>query len=49
MGRLWLKAQHEMRPGALFISNSFSVPDVKVTIEIEVNDSRETRLYCYRL
>lgn len=49
MHRLWLKVSHEMRPGALFISNSFEVPDVEATAVIEVNDSRKTRLYCYRL
>lgn len=47
--RLWLKVSHEMRPGALFISNSFEVPDVEATAVIEVNDSRKTRLYCYWL
>ncbi|MDR3298612.1 MAG: class I SAM-dependent methyltransferase [Candidatus Accumulibacter sp.] len=49
MERLWLKAKHEMRPGALFISNSFNVPEVEAADEIEVDDSRKTRLYCYRL
>jgi hypothetical protein len=49
MNRLWLKAKCEMRPGAWFISNSFSVPDVAASSEIEVSDSGKTRLYCYRL
>ena len=49
MTRLWLKVKREMRPGALFVSNSFSVPDVEASEEIEVDDSRGTRLYCYRL
>ncbi|MDR2164322.1 MAG: class I SAM-dependent methyltransferase [Zoogloeaceae bacterium] len=49
MSRLWLKAKQEMRPGALFISNSFRVPEIEAASEIEVGDSRGTRLYCYRL
>jgi SAM-dependent methyltransferase len=49
MRRLWLKATREMRPGAWLISNSFRVPDVEATAEIDVDDSRKTRLYCYRL
>jgi hypothetical protein len=49
MSRLWLKVKHEMHSGALFISNSFMVPDVEASEEIDVDDSRKTRLYCYRL
>jgi hypothetical protein len=49
MSRLWLKVKREMHPGALLISNSFRVPDVDATEEIDVDDSRKTRLYCYRL
>jgi hypothetical protein len=49
MSGLWLKAKREMRPGTLFVSNSFEVPGVEATTEIEVDDARKTRLYCYRL
>ncbi|MDR2787753.1 MAG: class I SAM-dependent methyltransferase [Candidatus Accumulibacter sp.] len=49
MSDLWLKAKREMRPGTLFISNGFEVPDVTADAEIEVADSGKTRLYCYRL
>ncbi|WP_374683836.1 trans-aconitate 2-methyltransferase [Accumulibacter sp.] len=49
MTALWEKAQREMRPGALFISNSFAVPDVAAEQIVEVNDARQTRLFCYRL
>jgi hypothetical protein len=49
MRRLWLKVKDEMRPGSLFVSNSFNVPDVDATAEIDVDDARGTRLYCYRL
>jgi SAM-dependent methyltransferase len=49
MRELWRKAKREMRPGALFISNSFEVPGLAASAEIEVADSRKTRLYCYQL
>jgi hypothetical protein len=49
MRRLWLKVKDEMRPGSLFVSNSFRVPDVEAIVEIDVDDTRGTRLYCYRL
>jgi hypothetical protein len=49
MRRLWLKVKDEMRSGSLFVSNSFSVPDIEATTEIDVDDARGTRLYCYRL
>jgi hypothetical protein len=37
-----------MRPGSLFISNSFAVPGVEASAVVEVGDARETQLYCYR-
>ena len=49
MPSLWLKVTQEMRPGALFISNSFEVPDVEPTTVITLDDRRKTQLYCYRL
>ncbi|EXI79723.1 MAG: Methyltransferase domain protein [Candidatus Accumulibacter appositus] len=49
MAALWEKAQCEMRPGTLFISNSFPVPDVAPERVIEVEDARQTQLFCYRL
>ncbi len=49
MSALWEKIQSEMRPGSLFISNSFAVPEVSASTVIEINDARETKLYCYRL
>jgi len=48
MPRLWQKAQEEMVPGALLVSNSFEVPDVEPEQIIAVDDSRQTQLYCYR-
>ncbi len=48
MSALWEKAQREMRPGSLFISNSFPVPGVEASRIVEIDDARQTRLYCYR-
>jgi len=48
MSELWAKVQREMRPGSVFISNSFAVPETEASQIIEVNDSRQTRLYCYQ-
>jgi SAM-dependent methyltransferase len=47
MARLWQKAQTEMRPGSLFVSNSFPVPDVAPDELIEAPGARP--LYCYRI
>lgn len=49
MTRLWEKGRREMQEGSLFISNSFEVPGVSATKVVEVEDSRGTRLYCYRI
>lgn len=48
MPRLWQKAQAEMLPHAILVSNSFAVPDVPPDRVIDVADRRKTRLYCYR-
>lgn len=48
MPRLWRKVEAEMRPGSLFISNSFAVPDVEPSTILELDDARGTRLYCYQ-
>lgn len=48
MPRLWEKVIAEMRPGSLFISNSFAVPDVEASAIVDLDDARHTRLYCYR-
>jgi SAM-dependent methyltransferase len=49
MPALWNKAQREMRSGSWLVSNSFQVPDLQPTETIEVDDSRRTKLYCYRI
>ena len=48
MAKLWEKVQREMRPGGLFISNSFAVPGIEASRIIDVDDARQTRLYCYQ-
>lgn len=49
MPALWAKAQREMQPGSLLISNNFPIPGVETSNVIEIDDPRQTRLYCYRL
>lgn len=49
MAELWAKAQREMAPGSLLVSNSFPVPQIEPESVIEIDDVRQTQLYCYRL
>jgi len=49
MARVWRKANREMRPGSLFVSNSFAVPDVTPEHVVAAGDRRATRLFLYRL
>jgi len=49
MEDLWKKVQNEMRPGTLFISNSFVVPDKRATKILTLEDGRKTKLYLYQL
>ena len=49
MSRLWQKACAEMRPGSLFISNTFSVPGVEPDEEIELHDLSRARLLIWRM
>ena len=48
MPALWEKVKLEMPPGSLFISNSFPIPGVAASRVVEIDDARQTRLYCYR-
>jgi hypothetical protein len=48
MPKLWDKVQAEMKPGSLFISNSFPVPGVAPDRIIEVDCSPPRPLYCYQ-
>lgn len=47
MPRLYDKARAEMRPGSIFISNSFIVPDHPADEIIHVQDGRKTLLYVW--
>jgi len=44
---LWQKAKREMRPGSLFVSNSFPVPGEVPDQVIEVDCTPPRPLYCY--
>ncbi|HHS99620.1 MAG TPA: hypothetical protein ENK73_02070 [Thiomicrospira sp.] len=49
MPRLWEKAKSEMRPGSVFVSNSFPVPDLDPSEIWELPDNRQTKLFIYYL
>jgi SAM-dependent methyltransferase len=49
MARLWDKVKAEMRPGSLFISNTFSIPGVAPSEVIELHDLSNARLLIWRL
>jgi SAM-dependent methyltransferase len=45
----WEKARREMKPGSLFVSNSFDIPGVEPDRVIEVADRRRTRLLVFEI
>ena len=47
MPEVWRKAQREMGPGSLLVSNSFPIPGVEADRVLELPDRRRTRLYIY--
>jgi hypothetical protein len=47
MAELWRKARAELRPGALFISNSFAVPGISPDLTVEVGGRQ--RLLVWRM
>ena len=49
MARLYDKARAEMKPGSLFISNSFAVPDQKPHRVVTVKDGRRTKLLIWKM
>ena len=49
MAELYAKARAEMRPGALFVSNSFAVPGAPAGRVLEVDDRRRTRLHVWAM
>lgn len=48
MERLFAKARSEMKPGSVFVSNSFAVPDEEPDEVVEVDDRRRTRLLVWK-
>jgi len=49
MPELWLKAKAEMNQQAIFVSNSFAVPNIVATEIWELPDKRKTLLYIYQM
>lgn len=49
MPRLWIKAQAEMRPGALLVSNTFAVPGATPEQVIDLPGRADARLLVYRV
>lgn len=49
MKELWQKAKKEMRPGSLFISNTFAVPDQPPQETLTVDDLHHSTLYLWRM
>ena len=49
MAALYEKAEAEMRPGSIFVSNSFAVPGVPADEVIRIDDARETELFVWRM
>lgn len=49
MPELWAKVYREMRPGSLFISNTFAVPDVAPDEIIELGDLSRARLLLWQI
>ena len=49
MDELWLKARREMRPGSLFISNTFSVADHPPQQTFTVDDLHRSTLYIWHM
>ena len=49
MERLFAKARKEMKPGSLFISNSFTVPGQNPQDLRELTDRRGTKLLIWQI
>jgi SAM-dependent methyltransferase len=49
MSRLWQKVRDEMKPGSLFISNTFAIPGVPPDETLELHDLSHARLLIWRL
>jgi len=49
MEKLWHKARAEMRPGALFVSSTFAVPDQTPHETVQVDDLHRSTLLIWRM
>jgi len=49
MAELGEKVRREMRPGSLFVSSSFPIPDWRPESVVQIDDRRRTQLFCYRV
>lgn len=49
MPQMYRKARKEMRPGTLFVSNSFTVPGHPPDRIVDVPDGRKTRLHIWKM
>ncbi|WP_288843876.1 class I SAM-dependent methyltransferase [uncultured Deefgea sp.] len=49
MPDLWQQAVAQMRPGTLFISNTFVVPEAPADQVIELNDWKDGKLFLWRM
>jgi hypothetical protein len=49
MAELWTKAEREMRPGSLFVSNTFAVPEHPPQETLTVEDLHRSTLYLWRM
>ncbi|MCX7192507.1 MAG: class I SAM-dependent methyltransferase [Proteobacteria bacterium] len=49
MERLWHKARAEMRPGAVFISSTFTIPGLEPDQHIAVDDLHQSTLLVWRM
>jgi SAM-dependent methyltransferase len=49
MAQLWSKAQAEMKPGSLLVSNSFEIPGVPARETLELGDRSQARLLLWRM
>lgn len=49
MPELWKKAKTEMKPGTIFMSNTFSIPGVKPDGLIELKDWRDSKLMFWNI
>lgn len=49
MERLWQKIRNEMRPGTLFVSNTFTVPGQTPQSTITLDDLHGSTLYVWRI